>query len=782
MKTNEDAEAAENGDEALDTDEVSEDAEKGDSADADATDTTDENPVENDENTSLDEDGREQNGDSKNEDSNKNEVPAPVQNESDATTPVTPDNNGDEGEIYESSSDFANTAITLSSQDSNAPPGTLYDVSRPLESGQYFIRWDKNDNFWLGENENQITSFYNPEMEETILWQLTSISDGSYAGFYLLQIGQYYLARTNTSELRLVLSPVDDAYWNIVPYVETIDGVDHTYYYVFDLYKIDALSILVDDKGMPTSVVCNSSHGMPYGDGEYPGIEWRWIIDAAVERDWTINYFGNGTEDGSTDATQVTIAHGATIADSGFTRFGYSFDGWNTKPDGSGTAYRAGEHISGLGVLASNYVMKLYAQWKQIFVDIIYTVENGGKVQSGSSDKTSTVTQTVSAGDGLIKGSSDKTLAGVTAYPNEGYHFVTWKASGTLGDMPDAIRDRDKLTAEVVMGLSKYADEKTGYSLFHNITLTAIFATNTYTINYDANGGWGEAAPMTVSYGCKDILTKAAALKRERYLFAGWNTRADGTGITLGTDETLAALIKAGILADKDGASSTLYAMWTLDTAADPNEHPGDPNTPNVPVTDPLRPTTPPAPPADPSLNGSANGYTPYGGRGGNSGNGGNGGIPTAEAAEIAEAAEGMFEVPEVEEIQTIGAEDKGVFGGIADFLSTDTGRVVGTVAAVGVGVAAVAGVVGVGLSIAGASAGAAAAGAAGAAAAGAAGAASAAGAANAAGAAGAAGAGAAGAGAGAGGFFFRLRKRIARFFGFGKEDSEDDDEDSTEE
>lgn len=39
-----------------------------------------------------------------------------------------------------------------------------------------------------------------------------------------------------------------------------------------------------------------------------------------------------GTEDGSTDATQVTIAHGATIADSGFTRFGYSFDGWNTKP------------------------------------------------------------------------------------------------------------------------------------------------------------------------------------------------------------------------------------------------------------------------------------------------------------------------------------------------------------------------------------------------------------------------------------------------------------------
>lgn len=109
---------------------------------------------------------------------------------------------------------------------------------------------------------------------------------------------------------------------------------------------------------------------------------------------------------------------------------------------------------------------------------------------------------------------------------------------------------------------------------------------------------------MTVSYGCKDILTKAAALKRDHYLFAGWNTRADGTGIALGTDETLAALINAGILADKDGASSTLYAMWTLDTAADPNEHPNDPSTPNVPVTDPLRPTTPPAPPADPSLNG----------------------------------------------------------------------------------------------------------------------------------------------------------------------------------
>jgi uncharacterized repeat protein (TIGR02543 family) len=77
---------------------------------------------------------------------------------------------------------------------------------------------------------------------------------------------------------------------------------------------------------------------------------------------YTITFNGNGSTGGST-ATQ-TIASGANVAltTNGFTKTGYTFDGWNTAADGSGTSYANG----------ANYTMgtanvTLYAHW------VVYT-------------------------------------------------------------------------------------------------------------------------------------------------------------------------------------------------------------------------------------------------------------------------------------------------------------------------------------------------------------------------------------------------------------------------
>lgn len=75
----------------------------------------------------------------------------------------------------------------------------------------------------------------------------------------------------------------------------------------------------------------------------------------------TVSYNAN---DGSGSMDSQTFypddGESVTIKTNGFTRSGYSFEKWNTSPDGSGTSYNAGSTYKGNG-------MTLYAQWKSVF-------------------------------------------------------------------------------------------------------------------------------------------------------------------------------------------------------------------------------------------------------------------------------------------------------------------------------------------------------------------------------------------------------------------------------
>ena len=54
--------------------------------------------------------------------------------------------------------------------------------------------------------------------------------------------------------------------------------------------------------------------------------------------------FGRAT--GATASTICTYDSDVTIAENGFTLTGYHFDGWNTKADGTGDSYGAGDVVS----------------------------------------------------------------------------------------------------------------------------------------------------------------------------------------------------------------------------------------------------------------------------------------------------------------------------------------------------------------------------------------------------------------------------------------------------
>ena len=96
---------------------------------------------------------------------------------------------------------------------------------------------------------------------------------------------------------------------------------------------------------------------------------------------YTISYDANG---GSGAPTVQTKTHDTdlTLTTSTPTRNGYTFDGWNTKSDGSGTNYSAG------GKFTTNANTTLYAKWKQSTYTLRYN-DNGG---SGCSSQTKTIT------------------------------------------------------------------------------------------------------------------------------------------------------------------------------------------------------------------------------------------------------------------------------------------------------------------------------------------------------------------------------------------------------
>ena len=99
--------------------------------------------------------------------------------------------------------------------------------------------------------------------------------------------------------------------------------------------------------------------------------------------------------------------------------------------------------------------------------------------------------------------------------------------------------------------------DRDGETVLNTVTInepmTGIWAEN-QTVRYDSNGGSGEMAAQTVNFGTTFALI-ANTFTREGYIFQGWNTAADGSGVAYADG----AEIKA---AQANGAVVTLYAQW----------------------------------------------------------------------------------------------------------------------------------------------------------------------------------------------------------------------------
>lgn len=219
-----------------------------------------------------------------------------------------------------------------------------------------------------------------------------------------------------------------------------------------------------------------------------------------------INFDANGGV-GSMSKINVLKDNDSRIKYNLFTREGYTFKGWNTKANGTGTVYTDGQIVN------ISEDMTLYAQWEENSYTITFDA-NGGVGSEISQD--------------VLFNRKVNLLE--NTYTKEGYTFKEWntKANGTGTSYEDC-------------GL---------ISVTGDLTLYAIWEINKYSITFNSNDGTDNTIKQEFLYGKKANLTKNTFTKGG-YTFKEWNTEANGLGKSY-IDEQFISVTE----------DMVLYAIW----------------------------------------------------------------------------------------------------------------------------------------------------------------------------------------------------------------------------
>lgn len=219
-----------------------------------------------------------------------------------------------------------------------------------------------------------------------------------------------------------------------------------------------------------------------------------------------------------------------------FTRANYSFTGWNTAPDGSGTAYAPGAVLT---LTAEQNTAVLYAQWQEdakFDYSVIYHPGFGEDTPVADSENVQQVYDT------------EKTIT-VDANPfiRANYDFLGWatEADGPVAYLPGA---------------------PVTFTRGGELHLYAKWAEHdkfAYTLVYNGNGG--ALADGTLAYGDAENAVDVYDTSKtfgidgntfvwENHDFLGWNTAPDGTGTAYAPGEELTLT--------PESSPAALYAQW----------------------------------------------------------------------------------------------------------------------------------------------------------------------------------------------------------------------------
>lgn len=224
---------------------------------------------------------------------------------------------------------------------------------------------------------------------------------------------------------------------------------------------------------------------------------------------------GQGTPnwDGHTGDTPAIGGNGWTID-------GYTFAGWTTNADGSGTKYAPGASWTANGTLT------LYAQWTPGQASLTY---DGNGATGGKTDPQNGVTD-------------QKVNVRQNGFTRDGYTFVRWDTQADCRGK--AVNPGDKWTLQ-------------GSS-----TLYACWAGVAQTLTYHGNGATGGNTAAQSGHTGDELTTNANGFTRDGYTFVRWDTAKDGSGTAYGEGKN-----GVGRYTMKP-AGNDLYAIWQANPAS----------------------------------------------------------------------------------------------------------------------------------------------------------------------------------------------------------------------
>ena len=369
----------------------------------------------------------------------------------------------------------------------------------------------------------------------------------------------------------------------------------------------------VTNAGVVEGVAVGTATITFHGVGGCDGTKVITVYDGSIT--YTVTYNGNGSTGGSVpvDASSP-YASGATVTVLGNTGSlvksgGYTFAGWNTADDGSGTPYSPGATFT----ISANTT--LYAQWivgcdEQTISKVVLTSASAGTVSGynnkeyagsavigglGSGQSATISGQSVTGyklNDGgkailfatLAKGTfqvGDKVKVTITkindnfTFPEIGVktgmdiYYGTNKDDATLlttlSDVTAVGTYEYELSAADVTAIGSKkgigvfrASSRAQNHFVYSVEITGCRDWSTYSVTYNGNGSDGGSVPVDaneyLSGATVTVLGNTGTLTRSLYRFDGWNTAADGSGADFAASSTFTIT--------KD---TTLYAKWVPD-------------------------------------------------------------------------------------------------------------------------------------------------------------------------------------------------------------------------
>lgn len=267
-----------------------------------------------------------------------------------------------------------------------------------------------------------------------------------------------------------------------------------------------------------------------------------------------------GWADGSSNVTKQTAnpipyntALGASNVPAVKGKTGYGFVAWNTKADGTGTSYT---DLSTYKVMGPDVIF--YAQWEPRDGYTIHYNPNGGNL--------TTVTQTTVSGGAKLKWTdvvNNVMLSDAKNMKKLGYTFAGWFTAQDFSGTRIDVAGSTTTFGQAVMAQQPGITEDDVPTL----ELYAKWVEKDYTVTYNAQLPTGSITigNKTPVHWDSTNLRPAGneTLSADGYDFLGWNTKANGSGMTV-TDATVfsAAYQNVNGTTADTVTTLTLYGIW----------------------------------------------------------------------------------------------------------------------------------------------------------------------------------------------------------------------------